>query len=322
MLSAVLKTSRQRLTDWLGRRLPALPTIKLQQRHIYIVPSAMGLSYAAALILMLLVAINYQNSLAYGLIFLLASVGLLSMFHTWRNLAGLKLSAAGSQACFAGEPGSFTVRLSSRKQSYQAIAVGWNRQDLQLLDVAGGAELYVELPAQGVRRGWQPAPPLRIETRYPLGLFVAWSQIKLAQSMLVYPQPLHEAPFDPVGQGDQQDSTQTTLRTGVDDYQGLNPWQPGDSLRRIHWKAWSKGQGLLVKQFTEQQGQQLVLDFAQLSGDQEYRLSVLCAQVLKVSQTNQPYSLALPGHSIGPNQGAQHRRQCLYALAVYGLEPL
>lgn len=322
MLSTVLKAVPQRLTAWLERRPSAVPSIILQQRHIYIVPSSIGLSYAVALILMLLVAINYQNSLAYALTFLLASLGLLSMFHTWRNLAGLKLLAAGSQACFVGGQGSFTVRLSSHKQPYHALAVGWNRKELQLFDVAGGAEQVVELPAQGLQRGWQPAPRLRIETRYPLGLFVAWSQIKLAQNMLVYPQPLYEADFNPVGQGDEQGSTQTTAHAGVDDYQGLNPWQPGDSLRRIHWKAWSKGQGLLVKHFTEQHGQQQVLDFEQLTGNLEYRLSVLCAQVLKVSQSNQPYSLSLPGQNIGPSQGEEHRRHCLYALAVYGLDPL
>lgn len=321
MSNALFTPVRQRLTDWLSRRPVAVSSMRLQQRQIYIVPTLTGLAYAGVLVLMLLVAINYQNSLAYGLTFLLASLGLLSMFHTWRNLAGLTVAAAGSAPCFAGENGSYRVRLTSAKNAYQAIGIGWHKQQLQLLDIASQTEQHVELTAQGLQRGWQPAPRVRIETRFPLGLFVAWSQIRLAQSMLVYPQPLYDEVLNTLGQGDEQDSEQTTLLAGVDDYQGLNPWQPGDSLNRIHWKAWSKGQGLLVKHFAEQQGRQQVLDFAQLTGHEEYRLSVLCAQVLTISQSDQPYSLYLPGQQIGPGVGEEHRQQCLHALAVYGVKP-
>ena len=320
MLTALFKLPRQWFAAWLARRLPPVQSIRLQQKHIFIVPTLTGAAYAAALVLMLLVAINYQNSLAYALTFLLASLGLLTMFHTWRNLAGLTLSAAGSTACFAGEYGSYRLRLSSSKSDYQAIAVGWNAKQLTLLDVARNSEQLAELSLLGQRRGWQHAPRLRVETRFPLGLFVAWSQIDLAQSVLVYPQPLPDVDVPVAGIGDEDDSEQTSWLAGVDDYQGLAAWQAGDSLRRIHWKAWSKGQGLLVKQFTEQQGQQQLLDFAQMPGDVEFRLSVLCAQVLKISETQQPYSLLLPGQQMGPASGPEHRQRCLRALALYGVD--
>lgn len=319
MLTTLLKLPRQWFAAWLARRLPPVQSIRLQQRHIFIVPTLIGAAYAVALVLMLLVAINYQNSLAYALTFLLASLGLLTMFHTWRNLAGLTLSAAGSTPCFVGEYGGYRLRLHSDKHDYQAIAVGWQVNQLTLVDVLHNAEQFAELTLQGTHRGWQKAPRLRVETRFPLGLFVAWSQIDLAQSILVYPQPLHDVIVATTGQGDEHESDQASTVAGVDDYQGLITWQPGDSLRRVNWKAWSKGQGLLIKQFTEQQGQQQMLDFDQLSGDVEFRLSVLCAQVLKISQADQPYSLLLPGQQIGPDLGAEHRQRCLRALALYGV---
>ena len=319
MLATFFKLPKQWFAAWLARRLPPVHSIRLQQRHIFIVPTQTGIAYAAALVLMLLVAINYQNSLAYGLTFLLASLGLLTMFHTWRNLAGLTLTAAGSSACFAGDFGNYRLRLHSDKADYQAIAVGWHAKQLTLVDVAQHNEQLVELSLLGSRRGWQSAPRLRVETRFPLGLFVAWSQIDLAQSILVYPRPLHDVALATVGAGDEQDSQHESLAAGVDDYQGLAAWQAGDSLKRIHWKAWSKGQGLLVKQFTEQQGQQQALDFAQVQGDVELRLSVLCAQVLKISQTDQPYSLLLPSQQIGPDVGPEHRQRCLRALALFGV---
>ena len=319
MLSRLLSKPRQWFAAWLARRLPPVQSLRLQQRHIFIVPTRTGVAYAGALILMLLVAINYQNSLAYALTFLLASLGLLTMFHTWRNLAGLTLSAAGSVPCFVGEQGLYRVGLYSEKNTYQAIAIGWHRQALTLLDVPANDQQVAELSVLGKQRGWQPAPRLRVETRFPLGLFVAWSQLDLAQALLVYPQPIDAAVPAAAGEGDEHDNAEIAFTAGADDYYGLTAWQPGDSLRRIHWKAWSKGQGLLIKQFTEQQGQQQVLDFEQIGGAVEYRLGVLCAQVLKLSASDQPYSLYLPGQTLGPGFGLAHRQSCLRALALYGV---
>jgi hypothetical protein len=45
---------------------------------------------------MVMAEINYQNSLAYALAFLLAILFMLSIFYTYRNLAGLTLLAGTS----------------------------------------------------------------------------------------------------------------------------------------------------------------------------------------------------------------------------------
>lgn len=319
MLAHMLKVPQHWFADWVARRLPPVHSLQLRQQHIFILPTRTGVAFLLALLLMLLVAINYQNSLAYGLTFLLASLSLLSMFHTWRNLAGLTLSAAGTTPCFAGEQGLYSVRLHSSQRAYQAIAVGFKQQAVRSVDIAAQGEQSVELAVLGQQRGWQAAPRLRIETRFPFGLFVAWSQVSLAQQMLVYPKPDFTSAVLGRSAGTEHESQQASSVAGVDDYQGLAAWQAGDSLRRIHWKAWSKGQGLLIKQFSEQQGQEQVLDFNQLSGAVEWRLSVLCAQVLRLSQSQQPYSVVLPKQRLGPDSGLDHQQCCLRALALYGI---
>ena len=58
MLSRLWRKPRQWFAAWLTRRLPPVQRIRLQQRHIFIVPSVTGAAYAASLVLMLLVAIN------------------------------------------------------------------------------------------------------------------------------------------------------------------------------------------------------------------------------------------------------------------------
>ena len=50
--------------------------IFLAQRRVYILPSKMGIYFSAMMLVMLLGAVNYNNSLAYALTFLLASISL------------------------------------------------------------------------------------------------------------------------------------------------------------------------------------------------------------------------------------------------------
>src|SRR5690606_18853430 len=107
-VSIQTRASRVRLLPrfrdrWLLRRIPPASSVRLDQRRIFIMPTRVGLAFAAALLLMLLTAINYQNSLAYGLTFLLGALFLVTILHTWRNLAGLLLHAGGTTAAFVGE---------------------------------------------------------------------------------------------------------------------------------------------------------------------------------------------------------------------------
>ncbi|MCF5826515.1 DUF58 domain-containing protein, partial [Pseudomonas syringae] len=74
---------------WLAKRIPPASRIALDHRRIFIMPTRTGLIFMLVLVLMLLVAINYQNSLAYGLTFLLMSIGVLAILHSYRNISGL-----------------------------------------------------------------------------------------------------------------------------------------------------------------------------------------------------------------------------------------
>ena len=82
---------RQRWRHWLNRRIPPARAVQLNQRRIFILPTPRGLAFSVVLLLMLLAGINYQNSLAYGLTFLLLSVFHTAMLHTYRNLSGLMI---------------------------------------------------------------------------------------------------------------------------------------------------------------------------------------------------------------------------------------
>jgi uncharacterized protein (DUF58 family) len=308
-----------RLRDrWLLKRIPPGPSVRLDQRRIFIMPTAVGMSFVVALLLMLLAAINYENSLAYALTFLLGSVFVVAILHTWRNLAGLELQAGGSEAVFLGEQARLRVRLESRGRLYQAVSIGWPRSGLQQVDVPAGGTCEVELSLPTERRGWLRPGRLRVESRFPLGILVAWSWIDLQLATLVYPQPLEGDLPKAGGDAEQESDGARAQGIGIDDYQGLRPWQSGDSRKRLNWKAYSRGQGLLVKDFSALAGEDPLLDFDALDGNVESRLSLLCHWVVELSAHQQPFALSLAGTTIAANAGVEHRSRCLRALALFG----
>jgi len=271
--------------------------ICLAQRSIFVLPSRFALSFMLALLLILLVGINYRHNLAYGLCFVLLALFFIALLHSFANLSGLCIQAESSPAVFAGEQAGFRVRLYSNKRAHQSISIGFHAKALQVHDLPAGGSITLTLDCPASQRGWLEAAPLLIESHFPLGLWRVWSWVCLKQRVLVYPRPLAT---DTVLSSHYQDALdgRHSVAVGVDDFQGLRRFAPGDSLKRLDWKAWSRERGLLVKEFSETSGSTLWLDFSALPGDSETRLSILTQQVLTLCASGQRFGLRLPEQSI------------------------
>lgn len=308
------------LRQWLKNRIPPARRLRLRHRSVFILPSRAGFGVLLLFAIMLIGAINYQNSLVYALVFLLGSLFWVSLHHTYRNLAGLELRATGSRSVFAGEAAPFTLTLSARSHDHQSLKLCWPGQQAQRVDVSRGEDTVVTLYHTTERRGWFRPDRLRVETRFPLGWFVAWSLIDLKLQTLVYPQPI-EAPLPRAGRGGEGEGEEPQGE-GVEDFQGLRHYQPGDSKRRLDWRAWSRGQGLHSKVFAEPLHNSLWLRLEAAPGaDLDQRLGCLAGWILHLEKDGQPYGLDLPGRRHEPGIGEVHRDACLQTLALYGAAP-
>ena len=99
-----LRAFRPALNRWARRRQGLDPDpVVLSTRRIYILPTGLGMMYGSMVFLMMLGAMNYGNNLALGLTFLLGALGLVSMHHCHRTLAGLSMASTASEAVFAGQ---------------------------------------------------------------------------------------------------------------------------------------------------------------------------------------------------------------------------
>lgn len=301
---------------------PQAPPYQLHRRNVYILPTRHGLMFAALLLLMLIGAINYNNSLAYLMTFLLASLGVVAILHTYRNLLRLSITSGHIEPRFAGETLTIPVRIDNRQGPARlAIEINFPGENPCITDIEALQLQNIELENIPQRRGHHLLNRFTIATRFPLGLFRAWAHIHLKQSYLVYPRPaaINQLPADSLYKlkvtGDQG--------VGADDFAGLRPYHSGDSLRHIHWKVAARQQGLLTKQFGGDRSEELWLDWSSLPDlPLEQRLSILTRWVLLAEREGKSYGLRLPDEVLEPDRGGPHRHQCLKALAEYHHEVL
>lgn len=306
---------------WRGEPPQAAPFV-LHRRRVYILPTRFGLLFAVVLGVMLIGSINYVNSLGYLLTFVLAGLGLVGMVATYRNLLNLSVSFGKLPPVFAGDAAQPQVLVDNRAAAARyAVTLQAGDGPVRAVDIEADRRQAVGLDQPTTRRGYRQVGLLRIETRFPLGLFRAWSPVNLHGGYLVYPRPAVTPRPLPGGEA-WRASTQGEHGHGAEDFAGLRGYHPGDSLRHVHWKAVAREQELLTKQFTGDRHEELWLDWhvTQEQGT-EARLSRLARWVLDAEYAGLRYGLRLPDAQLPPGHGPAHQARALKLLALHGQAP-
>jgi len=322
---------RRRLNKWLIRLKDAEPgEVFLTQRRVYIVPTHPGLLFCVMLLSLFLGSVNYNLGLGFAFTFLIAGCALIDMHLTFRNLAHLHLAAGRTVPVFAGEEARFELHLiNRRKHDRYAIWLDFvadDRPDLaQAADVPGNATATVVLCTLASERGWLPAPRVRLQTRFPLGLLRAWSYWHPDVRALVYPRPEDNAPPLPQAAVERNDGQG---QVGQDDFAGVRGYQAGDSMKRLAWRQIARigtdvGGTLITKHFEGGAASEIAIDFSLLpaSMDTEMKLSRMTRWLIEAEARGIPYAFRLGEESFPASRGPAHLEACLRALALYGKAP-
>ncbi|WP_172806900.1 DUF58 domain-containing protein [Endozoicomonas arenosclerae] len=310
--------ARRRFNQWLDRRIPPSAHITLDQKRIFILPTIGGYIWLAVALLIFILAANYANSLAFGLAFFMISLFMLSILHTWRNLAGVTLISRSAESGHAGESIAVKLQLQAGEKSRQAVQLGWPENEQVCLSFDKNQDCNLKVLAR--TRGWLQPGRMRVESVYPLGFCRAWSWVLLEMNTLIYPRPDHSHPLPDKLGGEDNEGRQA--RSGHDDFAGFRRYKESDLAGHVDWKGFARTNELNTKLFEEPVGNQVSLSFVQTPGvDIEEKLSVLTGWCLSCESDQRPYSLILPGLEIPTGIGSQHLQRCLEALALYALEP-
>ena len=287
--------------------------------RVRLVPNRNCLGLAALLLAMGYAGASQTNAAAYLLGFTLASFAAISMAHAWANLRGLQFAVEPIRPVFAGE--NLSVRIAVSCDSARA------RFGLRIVPRAGGSgtslarlgarercSLELEIPA--AQRGRFETLPVEIRSLYPLGFISASCRVELPAAHFVYPRPEGAAPLPQIDLAARDSGSGPQIEG--EDFAGMRAYRTGESQRHIDWKAVARGQPLLIRQWTGDARESLVLDFSTTpGGDVEARLSQLTRWVVQAERDGLVYGLRLPGEETPSASGDRQFHGCLRTLAIF-----
>jgi uncharacterized protein (DUF58 family) len=273
-------------------------------------------------LMMLIAGINYGNSTALFLTFLLAGFALVTMHQCHRNLVRTSLISAAALPTFAGTRGTLRTTLQNEATVLRyGIEVEPTNHDLGHGDIRPRDQAQIDVPIDAAVRGVLRIDRLRISTTFPFGLFRAWGWIHMGIEMIVYPRAHGSLPM-PLDSGCKS-GARSQGHTGSDEWLGLRPFRDGDSPRQVAWKAYARGAPLLVKEYSAMGAELRLFDFEKVDHPGvEARLEQLARWVVDAETRGERYGLNAPPHRIEPDTGPEHRHRCLTALALYGRQIL
>jgi uncharacterized protein (DUF58 family) len=311
---------RARFRAWWSARMQPRESQTLTQRNIYIVPSRAGVAFCFTLLLLLVVSINYQLSLGFALTFLLAGSAAASMQMTHGSLRGLTLHLKPLAPAFDGEAAVLEMVVTNPGGSRLGVGFGLDLAarpiPLAYVEIAAEGQTSVHLSWLAPGRGLHGLPLVRAESRYPFGLFRAWTIWRPAGQQWVYPRPESPTPPWPQVEAVQGDDKPAARAGAGTEFEGVRAYRRGDALRQVVWKKAARTGEMISRETAGAVQREMWLQWSQARGlDTEARLSRLAAWVVAADAAGHAWGLSLPGTELTPANGTLHRHAALQALA-------
>jgi uncharacterized protein (DUF58 family) len=329
---------RDKWSSAFAHRAISADEVELVQNRIYVLPTVRGLGVIAIAIILLLVGVNYQLSLAYVVSFLLGGLLQVALHATYRNLRGLRIRAGQSPRAIVGETLSFSLAISSPERMREGITLTRTSAESsaphgKLVKLGGRAvrellkralrlrlqadqQAVYSIEVKAARRGVIPLGRIQIESRAPYGIIRAWSYVHFEWVGLVEPAPEMPYPELPHALGD---DAKTAAKADVaHDPDSLREYVPGDSLKRVAWKQVAKSGEWYTR--TGEAGQRGEVDLrwdAISLTDTEARLSRMAAWIDRARNENVAFSLSMPTGALPLADSAPHHMEALAMLATY-----
>lgn len=236
-----------------------------------------------------------------------------------RNLCRLDLRLIPARELFAGTTGKVSVVIKNHNRRLPVFLLHVHLADARVLvpAIAPLASVHVDLPLRPARRGLQPLPAVRLSSCFPVNFFIRTWQPDLHQSVLVFPRPL--AAFMPAGKDSRRAlaAQQLAWPGGDGDLRNITDYQPGDSLKTIHWKLSARHQELKTRQLNRQAGDTLIFDLHQFEGSLEERLGRCAFMINHCIAARRAVGLRLGKKFIAPQTGRGQQLRLLKELALY-----
>lgn len=276
-------------------------------------------------IFMLWASINYQNNGAYFVLFLLVSMVVTSGFMAWVNVRRLEITCQGEVDTFSGSELSLALHVQNKGnrliESLHLNIEGWElleaTEEIEAVNADNALTHRITIPAE--KRGRYQVQEIVVSSCFPVGFWRTEKRFPVQLGITIYPQPAGDLPWPEDTESDDAHQDEFSSHSG-DHFAGHRSYQTGESQRHVDWKAFSRGKGMLIKDYRGGGAGCVRFDLASMSGgDLEQKVSQLTRWVVQAFRDNVDFVLVLPSGQTGPARGQCHYKACLSALAVFGL---
>jgi uncharacterized protein (DUF58 family) len=298
-----------KLPAWIHRRLRRKP-------QVYLMPTVEGWWWIGTLFILLLMGWGYTNNLCLALGMLLVAVTVVLLMEAHFNLDGIRLKSLLVEDQYQDSPAAWHLWWQAKRpRERRALLLSW--------DDTQGPEGEFQLPAakEGDARGpwifhkrghWKNSH-VKLSSRYPLGLFKAWSYHAVTVEAWVYPKPF-SGPV-PHRWWDEGLGSSVNVESHSGDEPGdFRRYQEGDAPTRVAWKAIARGLPPHSKTFTEELSQRAFYHWP-YGPVTELALGQLAHWIERHYLQQESWALQVDGVIFKPDSGSVHRKLSLRALA-------
>ncbi len=122
-----------------------------------------------------------------------------------------------------------------------------------ILQLSAGESTDISYTIEAQKRGAYALGPTLVSSTDPLGFYPHVETLPSSSEMLVYPAVLALRQLAATGNGTwgQREQDSTGARGGGLDFHGVRDYQPGDELRRVHWRTTARTGKLAVMEYTQ-----------------------------------------------------------------------
>jgi len=231
-----------------------------------------ALVYSLFMVVLLLGALLGHSNMLLLVFALLAGALILNGFATVTVLRQISGRRHLPDMVFAGEPFSVHVTLTNNKRWLTSWLLVVEDHLRQQGETWHPAVLFERIPAQKSRVGsYEVIPrergvldflPLRISSRYPLGLWERGFELHQTEQLLILPRVGRlSSQFEQTQRSHRHSRDDAPARRGVfdEEFHRLREFRPGDSRRAIHWRTTARRNELMVREYQEQHDPEWVL---------------------------------------------------------------
>lgn len=290
--------------------------LKREASRPYIVPTRAGFVYAVFCFFMISLGFLYDNNLLYLQGFFLASIGIVTMHATNKNLSKLKVELKELPEAFAQEEAFLSLVASSELASSREVVFKNSHEELSPLNVEKQNPTEFKVKMRFSERGVQQMEPIEGASFYPFRFLYTWKYYLPLKEILVYPRKL-QWPFLQLDADGAEMKTLAQAEENID-FWGHRPWQASESFRRIDYKIKAKT-GLLLSQDLRSTGAgKLNLSFSDTPKHMSFedRISVLTYWVSLAIKKKKDFTVEINNFRFEPGNNVKDVKAIYQKLAL------